>query len=123
MKPPGHHASGQFAAQVHRYSHLIWSSNPMIKRIAQEKHELSVPSTPGLPVEASKELSATPSIELKSHRSHTWRKSIPRLVMILVSIVAFVIAVQANVINLKNCLYCFAFLIVLVPILRRRRKR
>ena len=94
----------------------------MIKRIAHEKHALPVPSTPGLPAQSSKELSATPSTELKSHRPLPWRKRMSRLMMILASIAAFVIAVQANVIDLKTCLYCFAFLFVLLPILRRRRK-
>ena len=95
----------------------------MIKRIIQEKQGLPIPATKGLPAENSRKTPTLIRDELNLSHIIRRRRRIPRVVGILFAIVAFVITVQANVIDLKVCLIGLAVLVTLWPALRRLRNR
>ena len=95
----------------------------MIRRIIHERQGLPVPTTRELPVANSKEASALLTSEAISLPSARSKKRTLRWVLILAAIVTFVIAIQANVINLKNALIGVVAVITLMPALRRFRNR
>lgn len=95
----------------------------MVKRIIQEKQGLPVPATNGLPLESSKGTPALITNELHALPKIPRRKRSWRFASVLIAVAGFVIAVQANVFDLKTCLIGLAAVTTLLPVLRRLRNR